>query len=87
MNWPVVGAVCAVFCSTWVLGWYLRGKFSDVKDAGEKRWQVLKEALDRKYDEHEVRDQKRHEDNLGEFRKVYIALTQLGWRNGIGGPK
>lgn len=53
------------------LGWWLRSQFSDTK-------KELYEA----YEQHEKQDQSRHEDNLREFAKVFVALAELGWRNG-----
>lgn len=46
------------------LGWWLRSKFSDIKDAGEKR--ML---------EHEKQDERRHRQNLVRFAKLNMALN------------
>ena len=45
------------------LGWWLRTKFSDVKDAGEKR--MLS---------HEHQDERRHRQNLVRFTKIFERM-------------
>jgi hypothetical protein len=71
-----LAAVAVVFGSSLssaaMLGFWMSRQFSSAK-----------KELYVKIDEHEREDQRRHEDNLGEFRRIYIGLTQLGWRNGL----
>lgn len=45
------------------LGWWLRGKFTEVKDAAEERMKL-----------HEVQDQRRHQQNLVRFAKLNMKL-------------
>lgn len=78
----IVSVAAVVVIAIWALGWWLRGQFQQVKDASDARWMTVKDALDEKYDLHERQDQKRHEDNLKQFGRIYVALAQLGWRNG-----
>ena len=55
------------------LGWWLAGKFSDVKEAASENLAS-----------HEKRDQQRHEENLQRFGSISVALARLGYRNGSG---
>ena len=45
------------------LGWWLRGKFTEVKDAAEERMKL-----------HEVQDQGRHQQNLVRFARINMKL-------------
>lgn len=45
------------------LGWWLRGKFADIKDAGEQR--MLS---------HEKQDERRHRQNLVRFAKLMMKV-------------
>ena len=63
-----VGSPGAVGC----LGWWLSGRFRAIEVA-------YKDSLDA----HEVKDQSRHEENLDRFNKINIALTRMGYKNGI----
>lgn len=78
-------AVAVVF-SIWGLGWWLRGKFQEIKDYGDKRWLRVSQMFTQKVDDHENQDQQRHEDNLNRFMRIEVALAQLGWRNGKVAP-
>ena len=49
------------------LGWWLSGQFRQVEKKTE-------ETIGR----HEVVDQNRHEQNLAEFQKIYVALARVG---------
>ena len=68
------GAAFSSALSVSGLGWWLRGKFTQVDNNSQARW------LD-----HEEKDQNRHEDNLKKFSGIAVALAQLGWRNGTSG--
>jgi hypothetical protein len=59
------------FSAVATLGWWLRGQFSE-------RDRLLYARMD----EIKAENQTRHEQNLSQFSRVYVALTQLGWRNG-----
>ena len=53
------------------LGWWLSGRFRKTEN-------IHREMLAA----HELRDQERHEENLGRFSKISVALAQLGHKNG-----
>ena len=49
------------------LGWWLSGRFRKTE-----------ERLDKKLDDHEDQDARRHEENLSRFEKIHIALARMG---------
>ncbi len=53
------------------LGWWLRDQFSK-RDA----------KLFTQLDSVDQKRERQHNENQLEFRKIYMGLTQLGWRNG-----
>jgi hypothetical protein len=61
----LAGGPAAVAC----LGWWLSGKFQEVKDDAQA---MLKS--------HELRDNKRHEDNLNRFNAIEVQLAGLTGR-------
>lgn len=70
----IVNAALALFgsaASVAGLGWWLSGRFRSVENA-------QREMLDR----HEELDQSRHEENLGRFAEIKVALARLGYKNG-----
>ncbi len=52
------------------LGWWLSARFRAVENA-------CREMLE----EHEQKDQERHEENLKRFAQISVALARLGYRN------
>lgn len=60
-----IGSVAAIIvAAVWALGWWLRGYMYEIKDSSERQIDKLEDAIAKKYDDHELKDQKRHEDNL-----------------------
>jgi membrane protein YqaA with SNARE-associated domain len=53
------------------LGWWLSGRFREAENN-----QLVQ------LNHHEMRDQKRHEENLERFRHISIALARLGYTDG-----
>jgi len=64
---PFVTAAASSFASAGFLGWWLSGRFRRVED-------IQRAALD----EHETKDERRHEDNLRRFEKMAVSLARLG---------
>lgn len=48
--------------------------------------QKQRERMEKAAEEQRIRNDLRHEQNRTEFQKIYVALTQLGWRNGVNKP-
>jgi hypothetical protein len=70
----IINAALAIFgsvASVAGLGWWLATQFRRVESAQRK---IL--------DAHEDKDQERHEENLGRFAEIKVALARLGYRNG-----
>jgi hypothetical protein len=53
------------------LAWWLSGQFRKVEHA--------QAAM---LGKHEKEDQKRHEENLGRFETISVALARMGYRSG-----
>lgn len=64
-------AVVAVF------GWRAR-------DWLAREFTKTRETFYNKMEERDRTNLQRHEENLRQFSKIYIALARLGWRNGNG---
>jgi hypothetical protein len=62
----VVTAIGGSIASAAGLGFWLAGKFQEVKDDGRQRMAA-----------HEAQDNKRHEDNIGKFNRIEIELARL----------
>lgn len=60
-----------------VIKW-LVGKFAKVSD----KLDAQSLAFNKQVDDHEVKDQVRHEENLYRFEKISVALARLGSENG-----
>lgn len=69
----LTAAATVVSCAGAVagLGWWLSGRFRKV-EIGQRA--IL--------DAHEDKDQERHEENLGRFAEIKVALARLGYKNG-----
>lgn len=70
----IASIAAVILIAMWTLGWWLRGQLQDIKDAGDTRTATLQTAINKKYDEHETKDQERHEDNLGRFASSDVRL-------------
>lgn len=44
-NWQVISVAAVIVTAVWCLGWWLRGQFQAVKDAGDARWQAIREEI------------------------------------------
>lgn len=62
-----LGGPGAVMC----LGWWLSGKF-----------RAIERSYAQSLEDHEQKDQTRHEENLARFGKISIALARMGYKNG-----
>lgn len=58
------------------LGWWLRGQFSEVKDAA-----IANLA------QHEIKDQERHLQNLDRFASINVAIASMGYRKNGSYPR
>lgn len=79
--------VAAPIASAVVLGWWVRSQFSETKREMYQHTEVVKNQLTALYKEHEKSDSDRHESNLGNFQRIFVALAELGWRNGVPGKR
>lgn len=84
INWTAAAVLVAAagLAGTAVIGalrfvWWLRGQFQAVKDAGQTRWETVKETFEKKVDDHETKDQERHEDNLRRFGEGRDRMTSI----------
>lgn len=67
------------------LGVWIMKQFDSQRNAFYKALNEQRETLEEKIDSHETIDQKRHEDNLGEFKGISNALTRLEYTGNIKG--
>lgn len=64
-----ITALLSVTGSVFGLGWWLSGRFSRIEVA-------YRNSLD----EHEAKDQSRHEQNLERFQRINVMVAQLGYK-------
>lgn len=86
-----ISAICAMLVvGGSAIGAVLKlwGSIRDKFDAQDKlrrgEFATLSENMRAVFDEHEEKDQGRHEDNLRKFSDIRYALGIMGWRNGTG---
>lgn len=83
---PIVSAITSVilaiftFYFKWLIGSFKRLQ-QGIVDNGTIA-NKIQEALLRMIDNHEIKDQTRHEENLYRFEKISVALARLGSDNG-----
>lgn len=83
---PIVSAVTSVvlavftFYFKWLIGSFkrLEQRIADNGNVANR----IQEALLKMIDNHETKDQTRHEENLYRFEKISVALAKLGSDNG-----
>lgn len=73
----VVGAIARLWTS-------IRNKFDSMDAKREAQFNDIKTHVLETFARHEKLDQERHEDNLGRFGDIRVALARLGYRNGNG---
>jgi len=76
---PILGAIITGLFSINVLYFkWLLNSFSSLRDKIERTTSTTEKMLD----QHEAKDQHRHEENLYRFEKISVALAKLGSTNG-----
>ena len=68
---PSLVALFSSAASVAGLGWWLSSQFRKVEKNHQSTLAV-----------HETKDQERHEENLGRFAEIKVALARLGYKNG-----
>ena len=62
-------AIAGSIASAAGLGFWLSGKFQDIKDDSRLRMEI-----------HEAKDDRRHEDNIAKFNEIEVTLARFGER-------
>jgi hypothetical protein len=76
-------AVGASYSAIAVLGWWLSGRFRRVEDEARKEAEKVAIKADEAIQRHELVDQRRHDENLANFQKIFVSLA----RNGLNGDR
>ena len=75
-------AAASSFAAVGCLGWWLSTQFRNVELKAAQVAEQLALKAEETMERHEIIDQRRHEEARDNTQKIFIALTQLGWRNG-----
>jgi len=92
MQWEVVlsaaAAATSSFAAVGTLGWWLSGQFRRVEQRAAEIAERVAIKAELTIKEHEVLDQRRHDENMGNFQRIFMALARAKLINGSsgGGP-
>lgn len=76
------GAVMQFAIPLAAFGWWLSGRFRSIEERQREQIDRLASEGRKHLDDHEDKDQERHEDNLERFRTISVSLAKLGASNG-----
>ena len=76
----VTSIAAVIILAVWSLGWWLRGYLYEIRDTGHAQVDQLEKSIADKYDQHEARDQTRHEQNLTRLSAQDTRLSVIETR-------
>lgn len=72
-------AVASAIGGAATLAWWLSRQFSETRKGFYEALEKHRDTFSDKVDKHEQLDQDRHEENLGRFGSIQVALAKLGY--------
>lgn len=85
IDWSLAERAGPAIIAIMGLGWWLSGRFRKSEERADSRIDKLADDTRLQLNEHENRDQFRHEENLRRFEKISVGLVKLGLTNGTHG--
>lgn len=79
MAMTMASAIVSAIIGASTLAWWLSRQFTETRKSFYEALEKHRDNFSEQVDRHEQQDQERHEENLGRFGSIQVALAKLGY--------